>query len=229
MQRYLNYIRVGTLEIFFCMKTNLAKNSIPPKNRRRLASEKGCKTDLDYELPRMFMAWKEALEKYEHEVVQTKPEARARGFEASLLNSKMIEAMQKYFPINWKFAKYKRFMVRVNGYIVFFKKLDKHDRPMNIKTKQVDAISQQLALPLFDSDSTVEEPILFFGYRKNRLGVIHDPKLVYIDEQKVQWTITENDIDMSKAGKPTLTINSDMPKETVEPRVKKTATKKKSS
>ena len=105
------------------------------QNKRRIATIKGAKFDLKSELPLMFKAFKEAYELYESEIIKTPPEARARGYEASLLNSKMIQCIQKYFPNHWKFGKYKRFTLRTNGYIILFKKLDKYDKPMNIKTK----------------------------------------------------------------------------------------------
>lgn len=173
--------------------TNLEKILEPPK-KRRLASEMGCKKDLENELPKLFEAFKMAFTDYEREVVQTPPSARARGFEASLLNSKMINSVQTVFPREWKFGKYKRFTLRVNGYIVLFKKLNSKDKPMNIKTNSVSAISNQLSMSLFDESTFTTEPILFFGYRKDRLGQITDPKLVYIDENKVQWTITEDEV-----------------------------------
>lgn len=177
------------------MKTNLQNFSDRKKNKRKLASFDGCMIDLKDELPLMFKAFNEALEKYEVILNQTKPESRARGFEASLLNTEMIESIQKHFPEFWRFAKYKRFTLRVKGYVVLFKKLNNSDKPMNIKTKSVDAISEQLTLPLFENDSSLTEPILFFGYRKNKLGMIIDPKLVYIDENQVKWTINSDDVD----------------------------------
>tara|TARA_R110002096_G_scaffold5440_4_gene25417 strand:- start:1167 stop:1790 length:624 start_codon:yes stop_codon:yes gene_type:complete len=174
-------------------------NSNLRQNKRRIATIKGAKFDLKKELPLMFMAFKEAYELYESEIIKTPPEARARGYEASLLNSKMIQCIQKYFPKHWKFGKYKRFTLRANGYIILFKKLDKYNKPMNIKTKSVEAISNQLSLPLFNDTNFVEEPILFFGYKKNSIGVISEPKLVYLDEERVKWVVTINDVEIDKA------------------------------
>lgn len=206
----------------------MKKSNLP--NRRRLASVEGCKNDLEFELPIMFKAWYEALKNFEKEIVQTKPEARARGFEASLLNSKMIESIQKHFPLYWKFGKYKRFMLRVNGYIVLFKKLDNNDKPMNIKTKMVSALSNQLSLPLFNSETNVEEPVLFFGYRKNKLGELLDPKLVYIDENQVKWVISEDDIDLEDMSVPSITIPTVPSAPSVaEPKVKEDVSRKKAS
>lgn len=169
------------------------------QNKRRLATEDGAKIELKSELPLMFMAFKESYELYENEIVKTPPEARARGFEASLLNSKMIQCVQKHFPNNWKFGKYKRFTLRTNGYIILFKKLDKNNKPMNIKTKSVQAISHQLSLPLFSEMNFIEEPILFFGYKKDRIGNISEPKLVYLDEERIKWIVTVDDIKIDKS------------------------------
>ncbi len=164
------------------------------QNKRRIATIDGVKFDLRDQLPQMFKAFEEAFELYENEIVKTPPEARARGFEASLLNSKMIQCIQKYFPENWRFGKYKRFTLQTKGYIILFKKLNKYDKPMNIKTKSVEAISHQLSLPLFSDANFVEEPILFFGYKKNSVGDISEPKLVYLDEDRVEWTVTVDDV-----------------------------------
>lgn len=205
---------------------NLLKKSNLP-NKRRLASLEGCKIDLQEELQQMFIAFYEALKKYRAEVALTPPEARARAFEASLLNSKMIASIQKHFPNYWKFGKYKRFILRINGYMILFKKLNSSDKPMNIQTKTVSAIAEQMSLPLFDNDTFVEEPILFFGYQKNRFGEIIDPKLVYIDENQVKWTITEDDIQSGLTdGIVTIKPTGTPP---ASPKLRKTAAKKKAS
>lgn len=178
--------------------TKVEKKTNPPASKRKVASVDECRFDLKNELPVLFKSFNEAFQSYEKEVIMTRPEARARGFEASLLNSKMIESIQNNFPTKWKFGRYRRFTLRINGYIVLFKKLNKADRPMNIRTKSVDAISNQHTLPLFDDSTFRSEPILFFGYRKDSFGNITDPKLVYIDEDKVKWTISGNEITTEK-------------------------------
>ncbi|MEH6680835.1 MAG: hypothetical protein V7724_09825 [Sediminicola sp.] len=180
------------------MIANVVKKSENPSYKRRLASLEGCQNDLKNELLLMFSAFYSALKNYQEEVVQTPFEARARGFEASLLNSKMIQSIQEHFPKNWKFGKYKRFTLRLNGYIILFKKFDKKGLPMNIKTKSVTAISQQLSIPLFDDTTFVAEPILFFGYSKDGYGRIINPKLVYIDEDQVKWEINRDNISTTK-------------------------------
>ena len=39
------------------------------------------------------------------------------------------------------------------------------------------------------------DPIVFFGYRKDKFGNITSPKLVYIDENHVKWVIDGADIE----------------------------------
>jgi hypothetical protein len=66
---------------------------------------------------------------------------------------------------------------------------------MNIKTEHSDAIINQVQLDLFEESgdsSASAEPIVFFGYKKDRFGVIGEPKLVYIDENRIKWTIAED-------------------------------------
>ncbi len=164
------------------------------QNKRRLATPEGVKFDLHEELPMMFTAFSEACSLYHLEILMTPPEARARGFEAQLLNSKMIQCAQKYFPDQWKFAKYRRFVVRFGGYNVLFKKLNGKNMPMNVKTHQVEAITNQLSIPLFETTDFTSDPILFFGYRKDSVGNIDDPKLVYVDEDMVKWVVTKSDL-----------------------------------
>ena len=66
--------------------------------------------------------------------------------------------------------------------------------PMNIKTKHVNTISNQLSLPMFDSEVYQDDPILFFGYKVDRMGEIVSPQVVYIDESQVKWIVTEDDV-----------------------------------
>lgn len=163
--------------------------------KRKLISKKECLHDLESELQTMFLAFSEATQLYEQEIVSTPPVSRAKNFEASLLNSKMMQCIQKYFPVNWKFGKYKRFILRVNGYNVLFKKLNGKDMPMNVKTVLSDAIANQLQYSLFNDSPEVADPIVFFGYRKDKFGNITSPKLVYIDENHVKWVIDGADIE----------------------------------
>lgn len=174
---------------------NLTQKNGNPTVKRRLATTEGCLYDLSDELPMFFKAFEDACKRYNQEILHTPPEARCRGFEAILFNSKLIQGIQTYFPDDWKFGKYKRFIFCKKGYLVLFKKLNSKGMPMNIKTKMVDSINYQMMESLFDSLDFYEEPILYFGYKKDRIGNIYQPQLVYIDENKVRWSIDERDVE----------------------------------
>lgn len=157
--------------------------------RKRIISAKECEIELGSILTRLFEAYENAVNQYNKEIVLTPLEARIRGFEAHLLNVKIVQSIQKYFSNDWRTGKYGRFMLYVKGYVILFKKLDKNDMPMNIRTKMTDSIENQLQGRLFQDDEDPAAPILFFGYKKNRFGELVDPKLVYIDENRVKWAI----------------------------------------
>ncbi|TYA74442.1 hypothetical protein [Seonamhaeicola marinus] len=160
--------------------------------KRKIVTDKECRIDLANELPKLFTAFKNAVTMFQKEIVQTPPQSRARAFEANLLNSKMIQSIQETFPRNWKFGKYKRFILNLSGYTVLFKKLNSKDMPMNIRTSHSMAIYNQLQTSLFDNQTLSIDPIVFFGYKKGKFGDILDPKLVYVDEDQVKWTLTED-------------------------------------
>lgn len=162
--------------------------------RKRIINAKECEFDLREPLEKLFVAFWRAVRTYEREILQTPFTARCRGFEASLLNSKLIQSVQATFEENWTFGKHKRFMLRINGYIMLFKKLNSRNMPMNIPTRFASSIQNQEQGSLFDLYDNGVEPVLFFGYNKSRFGEIINPKLVYIDEDKVKWTISESDI-----------------------------------
>lgn len=173
-----------------------------PRKRKRIINKKECEYDLKEVLLPLFEAYYEALKMYNKEVVQTPPSARPRAFEANLLLAKLIQCVQNHFGSDLKRGKYGRLMLTVNGYIIFFKKLDKNNMPMNIRTVLSDSIENQLQGSLFEDDYDGTSPILFFGYKKDSLGLFVQPKLVYIDEGKVCWEINENNLNsLSKATK----------------------------
>ena len=66
---------------------------------------------------------------------------------------------------------------------------------MNIKTKNVRLINtQSLAPDLFSDMDGVESPILYFGYQRDRFGFYTNPQLIYVDDERVQFSITEQEI-----------------------------------
>ena len=95
---------------------------------------------------------------------------------------------------------------------------------MNIPTKYSLSLTNQQQGSLFDKDDNGSEPILFFGYNKNRFGEIINPKLVYIDENELRFTITEDDIAQNivmdvlrpvQPNIPTLSVRQDIKKKNV--------------
>lgn len=168
------------------------KISNPFAKRKRVINAKELKFDMKENLLKLFLVFYDALKKFNAEIEATPLEARGRGFEASYFNAKLRQCVQNVFGESWYIGKYGRFLLNLNGYIVLFKKLDKNFRPMNIRTRLAEAISNQQMGNLFDPSDDGSEPIVFFGYRKDVFGIICEPQLVYIDEGKVRWRITED-------------------------------------
>jgi hypothetical protein len=76
---------------------------------------------------------------------------------------------------------------------------------------------------LFDELSDdVLEPILFFGYKKDKFGDITEPKLVYINNNNVIWTITADDISTTRK----LSIGNFSEESKISPAVPKIKTEK---
>ncbi|MCC1484384.1 hypothetical protein [Winogradskyella immobilis] len=161
--------------------------------KRRQVSQDECLLDLKKELPRIFKAFNRGVKKFNKVSSMFNPESKVR-FDASVLNTSIVESLQVEFSNNWKWGNYKRFILRLNDYIFLVKKLNNNNMPMNIKTKHVNTISNQLSLPMFSSDVYQDDPILFFGYKVDRMGEIVSPQVVYIDENQVKWIVTENDV-----------------------------------
>ena len=104
--------------------------------KRRIITAKECKQDLKNHLEMIFRSVENGINGY-NEVSSLFPvTARARALEANVLNSKIIESIQNSFPEYWRFGKYRRFVLRINGYNILFKKLNNKDLPMNIRTKK---------------------------------------------------------------------------------------------
>lgn len=164
------------------------------RKRKRIINPKECQYDMQDALREIFMAYHEAVKLYNSEIGLTNPQDRTRGMEASYFNSKLMQCLRTYFDTNLKRGKYGRMFLYENGYIVLFKKLGKNGKPMNIRTKLMVSIENQLEGNLFNSDEDGSSPIIFFGYSKSRIGELIHPRLVYIDEGSVKWTIEEDQI-----------------------------------
>ncbi|WP_298536018.1 hypothetical protein [uncultured Algibacter sp.] len=182
--------------------TKLVKISSPAKIRtgkRREVSRSECLVDLKKDLPKIFKAFNKGVKLFNKTMEDIPFNSRIR-LDAPLLNSRIVQCIQEEFPEHWKFGRYKRFVLRIEDYLVLFKKLDRKNKPMNIQTKHVNSISNQMQLSLFNDSSFFTEPILFFGYKKDKSGEIISPQLVYIDEDMVKWVISENDIEVINTG-----------------------------
>lgn len=175
------------------------------QGKRRLASESECKVELKKELQLLFNIFYKALDKTNIVLSSFQPSHRSRTFEASVMQSSFAESLSNSFGEKAFYGKYKRLILRTNGYLILFKKLNNKGKPMNIKTINVQSIlSQNQVLDLFSNSDYNDEPILYFGYQKNRFGQFINPQLVYIDSGEINFTISENDMDITI---PTSSIN----------------------
>ncbi|MCG8206013.1 hypothetical protein [Tenacibaculum finnmarkense] len=177
------------------MVTNIVTKmeSTSRTGKRRQVSKDEFLLDLKSELPKIFKAFNIGIKKFNKVSSMFSPDSKVR-FDASVLNTSIVESLQVEFSSDWKWGKYKRFILRLSDYIFLVKKLNNNNMPMNIKTKHVNTISNQLSLPMFDNEVYQDDPILFFGYKIDRMGEIVSPEVVYIDENQVKWIVAENDV-----------------------------------
>jgi len=166
------------------------RNEITKK--RRLISREEFENDMKSFLQRLGHVFIQTKEDYNNNLKFYPPDCRVRNFEASVLNASFVKNFNEIFPNKGKFGKYKRFIISLNGYILLFKKLDNKNMPMNVLTKNVDSINSQLSLNLFGDLDFGNEPIIYLGYKKDRFGTIGNLTFVYIDENKIKWTIDLN-------------------------------------
>lgn len=162
------------------------------QGKRRLANLDACQFDLSEQLDELFAVFDLAVQKSGEILSEIPVEARAKGCEVGILNSCFAEFALRAFGNNVSYAKNRRFVIHLNGYLILFKKLDKKGMPMNIKTNSVSKISkQQLSIHLFSETGYEDAPILHFGYQVNNVGAIESPRLIYIDEGRIQFMITD--------------------------------------
>ncbi len=162
--------------------------------KRRIISRKEALKDLKDVLPLMFQSFNEGVQLYAERIIIFPIDCRDSLLETKILRSCVIENLKKNFPENVQIGKYKRVILRKNGYQILFKKLDSYNLPMSIVTGLSSSIYNQMKLPLFNNDFGITEPIIFLGYQKNKFGIIRNPKLVYIDDERMQWVIDGSDI-----------------------------------
>lgn len=169
--------------------------------KRRIVNQAECEQDLKEFLNSLFSSVHDGISKFRYIVNMFDPNAKVRGDNAMLLNKCIVESIQKNFEEKWIYGKYGRFILRLNGYILLFKKLNGKNKPMHTSTKLVNQILCQQQTSLFNSDAFIEvnEPVLFVGYNMDQFSVITDVKIVYIDENKVKWIISENEMDVTSS------------------------------
>jgi len=172
-----------------------SKSSRRMQGKRVLAVNETCKVELKNEIQLLYKAYEEALTKSSTVLSMLPVHSRSRTLEASIIQSCFAESLIENFPEKAFFGKYRRLILRVNGYLILFKKLNKKGYPMNIKTVNVQSIlNQNQVLDLFSESDYNDEPILYFGYQKNKFGEYVNPQLIYIDEGDVKFSIVETDV-----------------------------------
>lgn len=167
------------------MSTNLHKLL----KRARLSKE-DCLLNIGPILPKIMRAYKECINLYNEEIQKFIPEVRTR-FDAVLFNTLLAQMFINQFPDKYRKGKYGRLIFRWDGFQMILKKLNSQNKPSYVPTILSDSIMNQLSLPLFEGDEALE-PILIFGYSKDKYGNISNPRIVYYDGSP-QWEINEND------------------------------------
>lgn len=198
------------------------------QGKKRLANFQACKADLHKEFTPLFRSFDEALEKTNAVLSNFQPCHRSRTFEASTMQSSFAEAIMGNFGSKAFFGRWKRLILRTEGYCILFKKLNGKGCPMNIKTLNVQGIlSQHQVLDLFADSDYNDEPILYFGYQKDRFGRFVNPQLVYIDDGKVIFKISKADVATDLSITPAL--EKKQPSAGVSPTIKNNNNLKKSN
>ena len=163
-------------------------------NKRKIAKKETFLADCsELVISQFFTAFHKAKVLFKKTMSNYSPNSRSRGFEASTFQTCFIGELQKAFPSDWKFWKYKRFALSMKGYSFLIKKLDKKEMPMNIRTKANKSILNQVQTLIFDP-TAYENPIIFFGWQKSKFGELMAPHFVYIDEEKIQWRFYEEEL-----------------------------------
>lgn len=166
------------------------------QGKRLLADYGNCKLELSKELGLLFKTFESALNSTNEDLLSYKVQFRSRTLEASIMQSYFAEYLQDNFANKAFYGKYKRLVLRTNGYLILFKKLNTKGYPMNIKTINVQSIlNQNQVLDLFADSDYNDEPILYFGYQKNRFNEYVNPQLIYIDDNEIRFSISAEDMD----------------------------------
>lgn len=190
------------------------------QGKRLLANEDTCKKELKNDCLLLLSAYNEAKDKTNQALALFPLKSRGRALEANIMQSFFNEALFNYFSEKVSFGKYKRLILRIKGYLILFKKLDKKGYPMNIKTYNVQSIlNQNQALDLYAETNYNDLPILYFGYQKNKIGEYVNPQIVYIDEGEITFTIDESNMQLEIPFNNQENVNNDIQVE-VKPKIK---------
>lgn len=166
------------------MKTKLRQQT----EKRHFLNKKDAEELLKPYLPDMFKAYEEGLAGYNQVIRQFNP-LFIKKIDSGILNSKISESFYAAFPDNFINAKYGRVIFRWEGVQIMIKKLNPNGKPSYVPTLLSESIINQEQAPLFKGDELAQsEPLLFFGYTKDKNGEIVNPRLVYYDSE-VKWTI----------------------------------------
>ncbi len=186
------------------------------RKRKRIINAKEFQFDMKSALQGFFTAFNRAVVVYNDKIKSIDPRDRVRSFEASFFNTCLMQTLREILGVNIQKGRYGRMYLYINGYIVLFKKLDKYNMPMNVRTNHLLKIENQQEGNLFSDEEDGIAPIIFFGYSKSSIGELVHPRFVYIDEEMVKWTLDEFGVPQ----KETTLFTSLSDVETVHPKVR---------
>ena len=141
-------------------------------------------------IPTIMRIYKECINLYNVRIQEFIPEVRTR-FDAVLFNTLLAQMFIQQFPDKYRKGRYGRLIFRWEGLQMIIKKLNSNNKPSYVPTILSDSIMNQMSIPLFEDDNALE-PILIFGYSKDKYGTISNPRIVYYDGSP-QWEINESD------------------------------------
>lgn len=166
------------------MNTKITQTS----EKRRFLDKKNAEELLKPYLPDMFKAYEEGLADYNRVIRQFNP-LFSKRIDSGILNSMISGSFYEAFPDNFINGKYGRVIFRWEGVQIMIKKLNPNGKPSYVPTLLSESIINQEQANLFNGDELAQcEPLLFFGYTKDKNGEITNPRLVYYDGD-VKWTI----------------------------------------
>lgn len=145
----------------------------------------------------MFAAYEEGLRHFNRVIsLFETPEARTNRLEAGVMHSCLVEAFVKAFPdYVVPNTKYGRFILRIAETQIIIKRINEAGKPSYVPTILSDKILTQSSASLFDDEDEAAkaEPVLIFGYTRNKVGEFVDPRIVYFKGSPI-WVIAADDV-----------------------------------